>query len=56
MSCAIISLVWGAAFFSLPTLSSEIFGVDYVDNEHAADWTQLVGRALSGLAAKSFGR
>jgi hypothetical protein len=48
--CAIIYVVWGVAFFFLPNLSNEIFGVDYVDNEHAEDWIQLVGLGLFGLA------
>ncbi len=47
---AIVLAIWSVAFFALPNLSNEIFGVDYVKNEHAEDWTQLVGLALFAFA------
>ena len=36
------------AFFFLPHLSNEIFGIKYVASLHAEDWTQLFG--LAGFA------
>lgn len=48
--CAVVIAIWGIAFFFLPNLANEIFGVDYVKNEAAEDWTQLVGLAMFAIA------
>ncbi len=48
--CSVIFAAWGVAFFFLPRFSNELFGVDYVVNLHAEDWTRLIGLTMFAMA------
>ncbi len=48
--CSVVFAAWGVAFFFLPRFSNELFGVDYVINLHAEDWTRLIGLTMFAMA------